>query len=86
VPDGPQKSGLLDMLRFNTRAEMYEENTVAKDVVFIEVHGKTFMMHPLADTTLSFVRTRSFLHDVFHECIKFLTTDTNQTGVAAPVK
>ncbi len=73
LPDSPQKAMLVGMLRFNTRAEIYEENTVAKDVVLVEIRGKNYIMHPLSDTTWNFRRTVIFLHEVFEECIKTLT-------------
>jgi hypothetical protein len=52
---------------------MYEENTVAKDVVLVEIRGQGYILHPLTDTTWNFRRTVGFLHDVFGECIKILT-------------
>jgi hypothetical protein len=70
LPDSPQKITLVGMLRSNTRAEIYEQNTVAKDIVFVEIRGRDYMMHPLSDTTWNFRRTVSFLHEVFGECIK----------------
>ena len=72
LPDSPQKIMLLGMLRSNTRAEILEENTIAKDIVFVEIKGKDYMMHPLSDTTWNFRRTTKFLHRVFDECIKIL--------------
>jgi hypothetical protein len=73
LPEGPQKTMLVGMLRSNTRAEIYEENTVAKDIVLVEIRGKGYIMHPLSDTTWNFRQTVSFLHEVFGECIKTLT-------------
>jgi hypothetical protein len=73
LPDGPQKATLVGMLRSNTRMEIYEENTVAKDVVLVEIRGKDYILHPLSDTTWNFRRTVSFLHEVFGECIKLLS-------------
>lgn len=72
LPDSPPKKMLLGMLRSNTRAEILEENTIAKDVVFVEIRGKDYMLHPLTDTTWNFRRTTSFLHRVFDQCIKIL--------------
>jgi hypothetical protein len=40
LPDSPQKATLVGMLRSNTRAEIYEENTIAKDIVLVEIRGK----------------------------------------------
>lgn len=73
LPDSPRKTMLLGMLRSNTRAEILEENTIAKDVVFVEIKGKDYMMHPLTDTTWNFRRTTNFLHRVFDQCIKILS-------------
>lgn len=73
LPDSPRKTMLLGMLRSNTRAEILEENTIAKDIVFVEIKGKDYMMHPLTDTTWNFRRTTNFLHRVFDQCIKILT-------------
>jgi hypothetical protein len=71
--DGLGKEALLGMIRFNTKAEIYEEKTLVKDVVLIEIQGKAYFMHPLSDTTWNFRRVTSFLHEVFTECNKFLT-------------
>jgi hypothetical protein len=73
LPDSPEKSLVVGMLRSNTRAEIYEQNTIAKDVVLVKIRGKDYVMHPLSDTTWNFRRTVSFLHEVFAECIKVLT-------------
>jgi hypothetical protein len=61
------------MLRSNTRAEIYEEGTVGKDVVFVEIRENGYIMHPFSDTTWNFRRTVTFLHEVFEECIRTLT-------------
>jgi hypothetical protein len=73
LPESPQKTMLVGMLRSNTRAEILEENTIAKDIVFVEIKGKGYIMHPLSDTTWNFRRTMKFLHKVFDECITILT-------------
>jgi hypothetical protein len=74
LPESPLKAMLVGMLRTNARAEIYEENTVAKDIVFVEIRGKDYIMHPLSDTTWNFRRTVDFLHEVFAESINLLTS------------
>lgn len=73
IPDGPQRAAFLQMMRFNTKSEIYEEKTLDRDVVSIEIQGKKYLLHPLLDTTWNFRRAVSFLHEVFAECNRFLS-------------
>jgi hypothetical protein len=73
LPDSPRKTMLLGMLRSNTKMEMLEKNTIAKDIVILNIKGKQFIIHPLLDTTWNFRRILGFLHRVYAECIQILT-------------
>jgi hypothetical protein len=72
MEDGAAKEGLLRMLRSNKRAEILEQNVVARDVVFIEIRGKNYHMQPLNDITWSFDKAMSFLRDFFQELRRYI--------------
>jgi len=72
LPEGPQKEMLLNILRSNTKAELYEKKTLASDMVFVQFKGESYFMNPLADTTWNFRKLLSFLHEVFAECGRLL--------------
>ena len=66
APEGPIRDWAWNLLRYKVRLQKAKK--IAEGVVFIEIKGKWYFMHPLADTEWNFRKFHNFMVKVLNAC------------------